>query len=226
MLIVVISPEGEDSREIPAMSAMFAAGLRRYHVRKPLWSPARLEEWLRSLPPSWRRLLVLHQHHELVDKLGLGGRHFRDEEGALRRQTEVPHTEPAGSAHGRKPAQLPPLVSRSSHDLAPLKLSLGKCDSVLFGPVFPSISKKGYGPGPGFPSGELRKLLAGRGARRKATSILAIGGVSSENLAQCREMGFDGVAVHGAVWGVPNSAGAYSRLRDTAASLGRKTRAA
>jgi thiamine-phosphate pyrophosphorylase len=169
---------------------------------------------------------VLHQHHELVDALGLGGRHFKDEEGGLRRQTEIPRLSPAGSVRVRRPADAHGLTSRSSHDLAPLKASLGRFDRVLFGPVFPSISKKGYGPGPDFPSGELKKLLAGRGKRRKATSVFAIGGVSSENLALCKEMGFDGVAVHGAVWGVPNSAGAYSRLRDTAASLQRRSRAA
>jgi len=210
MQIVVISPEGEDPREIPAMSAMFASGLRRYHVRKPQWTAERLEAWLRSLPVAWRRLLVLHQHQELVAQLRLGGSHTKDT--------------PAGQV--KLPQASGPLSSRSTHDLATLKASLGKFHSVFFGPVFPSISKKGYGPAPDFPAGDLRKLLAGRGLRRKSTSILALGGVTAENLALVREMGFDGAAVHGAVWGVPNSSGAFARIWDAAAKKERRRRAA
>src|ERR1700677_4731468 len=77
MQIVVISPEDLDPREVPAMEGFFAAGLERYHVRKPAWSAPDLEAWLRALPVTWRPRLVLHQHHALVGALGLGGRHER-----------------------------------------------------------------------------------------------------------------------------------------------------
>ena len=62
------------------------------------------EEWLRHVPRDWWSRLVLHQHHELVATLGLGGRHWRDDASA-------PLIPPAGTG----------LTSRSCHDLAALR---------------------------------------------------------------------------------------------------------
>src|SRR5580704_15973511 len=78
MKLVVISPEGDDPRETAVLGALLAAGLERYHVRKPHWPAAQLEAWLHTLPADWHSRLVLHQHHELVAKFGLLGRHWRD----------------------------------------------------------------------------------------------------------------------------------------------------
>ena len=75
MRIVVISPDSADPREVPAMEGLFAAGLERYHVRKPSWTEPELEAWLRALPVAWRARIVIHQHHALAGVLGLGGRH-------------------------------------------------------------------------------------------------------------------------------------------------------
>src|SRR3954468_18401420 len=79
MKLVVISAEGNPPREVAVLDALFVAGLERYHLRKPSWSRAKLESWLREVPERWRSRLVLHQHHELVEAYGLGGRHWRDD---------------------------------------------------------------------------------------------------------------------------------------------------
>ena len=78
MRIVVISPESRDPREIPAVGGFLAAGLQRYHVRKPAWSEPELEAWMRGLPPEWRPRIVLHGHRALAERLGLGGWHDGD----------------------------------------------------------------------------------------------------------------------------------------------------
>jgi thiamine-phosphate pyrophosphorylase len=88
---------------------------------------------------------------------------------------------------------------------------------VLFGPVFSSLSKPGHGPAADFPWAELASLLAG--ARPRAARILAIGGITAARLPRCRELGFDGAAVLGAVWGAPDPVAAYSLIRDVAAKL-------
>jgi thiamine-phosphate pyrophosphorylase len=175
MQIVVISPEDQEPREVAAMGGFFEAGLARYHVRKPSWGAEELETWLRALPVEWRARIVLHQHHSLVAALGLGGRH---EKGDSQR------------------AQGP---SRSCHSLSSLRRYLKAFDQVLFGPVFPSITKEGYAPEPDFPWAELKSILKARGPQGSAR-VLAIGGVTRANLGRCGELGFDGAAVHGAVW--------------------------
>ncbi|HXC01738.1 MAG TPA: thiamine phosphate synthase [Opitutaceae bacterium] len=195
MKLVVISPEHDDPREIAVLGALFAAGLERYHVRKPHWLAAQLETWLRTLPAEWRSRLVLHSHHELVARLGLGGHHWRDD----------------GSAP-RTPSANNGFTSRSCHDLATLRTALGHYDSVFFGPVFPSISKPGRGLSDNFPPKELSLLLNSHTTNQRRTTVLALGGISAARLPQVHAFGFDGVAVLGAVWQADDPVAAFCEM--------------
>jgi thiamine-phosphate pyrophosphorylase len=243
MKLVIISPEHDDPRETAVLGALLAAGLERYHVRKPHWLAAQLGTWLRALPTEWRTRLVLHQHHELAATFGLGGYHWRDD----------------GSAPLRPPVNNG-FTSRSCHDLIALRNALGYYDSVFFGPVFPSISKPGYTTEvtmqvergvptrslnnedlnasgrlrQGFggrtkrvqptialttverrvPPNELSSLLNSRAVNERRTTVLALGGVTAEGLPQIRALGFDGVAVLGAVWQADDPVAAFCELQD------------
>jgi thiamine-phosphate pyrophosphorylase len=201
MRIVVISPESSDPRELPAMEGFFAAGLGSYHVRKPSWTEGELEAWLRGLPAEWRPRIVLHQHHGLVAALGLGGRHERAD---------------SPRAQGG---------SRSCHDLPSLRRHLRSFAQVIFGPVFPSLTKAGYGPAAGFPWDELQGILKGRDGRGTAR-VLAIGGVTAGRLGRCAELGFDGAAVMGAVWNGPDPVRAFAGILAASGSLGATCHAA
>jgi thiamine-phosphate pyrophosphorylase len=195
MRLIVISPESADAREVPALEGLFAAGLERYHVRKPAWDEAQLELWLSSLPQAWRTRLVLHRHPRLAARLGLGGAHERDE----------------GTPHARG-------QSRSCHDVATLRQCLGAYDSVLFGPVFASLTKKGYGPAADFPWDSLKAALgAPRGPAH--TSVFAIGGIDGDQLARCRDLGFDGGALLGAVWNDTEPVRAFASILEKARRL-------
>jgi thiamine-phosphate pyrophosphorylase len=183
MKLVVISPENEYAGEPRLLAALFAEGLERYHLRKPGWSSARLEAWLGELPEEYYSRIVLHQHHELVARFGLGGRHWRDEADA---------------------PMLPPddlgFTSRACHSLGTLRKVLGHFDAVLAGAVFASISKPGHGPRMDLSVTELRILLTERTPAERRTAVFALGGVNVDKFPACAELGFDGVAVLGAVW--------------------------
>jgi thiamine-phosphate pyrophosphorylase len=239
MKLVVISPEHDEPREIAVLGALFAAGLERYHVRKPHWPAAQLETWLRALPAEWRTRLVLHQHHELVKKFSLGGRHWRDD--GVGRVIPNPPLQPLHTQESRRVtdnAPYLPITSRSCHDLSALRASLGHYNSVFFGPVFPSISKPGYtteitvevergvstrslnnedlnASGRRVPPTEISLLLNSRTANERRTTVLALGGVTAERLPQVRALGFDGVAVLGAVWQANNPVTAFCELKST-----------
>ncbi len=191
MKLIVISPPGADPREVPALEAMLASGLGRYHVRKPEWTAEEVERWILSLPEAWRGHLVLHGHPDTAHALGLAGSHRRDEAG--------PHVDGE--------------VSRSCHDLAGLKREMAAFPQVIFGPVFPSISKAGHGPDPLIAWDELPEVLSGAGR----CLVVAVGGITAGRVARCRELGFGGVAAIGAIWGAENPLEAFIELRDAAA---------
>jgi thiamine-phosphate pyrophosphorylase len=228
MKLVCISPEHDDPREIAVLGALLAAGLERYHVRKPHWPAAQLETWLRALPEDWRTRLVLHQHHELVAALGLGGCHSRDDKGGA----ACPQDALSALRSTRST-----FTSRSCHDLNALSAALGHYDSVFLGPVFPAISKPGYkteltvqvervvptrsldnedlnASGRRVPPTEIFPLLNLRTANERRTAVLALGGVTAVRLPQIRAFGFDGVAVLGAVWQAGDPVAAFCEIQD------------
>jgi thiamine-phosphate pyrophosphorylase len=198
MKLFVLTPELPDPREPAVLTALFAAGLERCHVRKPSATRAELADWLNALPAAFRARCVLHQHHDLVAELGLGGRHWRD-------LPSTPLVPPGG--HG--------LASRSCHDLEGLRAALGHYDSVFLGPVFPSISKPGHGPGVDFSPEQIAARLATRSAVEHRTAVIALGGVTAENIPHCRALGFDGVAVLGAIWQAADPVRAFVQLQTT-----------
>jgi len=224
MKLVLISPEHDDPRETEVLGALLAAGLERYHVRKPHWPAAQLEAWLRTLPTEWRPRLVLHQHHELIATLGLGGYHWRDEKGPQRAESVL------GTSRST-------FTSRSCHDFITLRAALGHCDSVFFGPVFPSISKPGYttevtmqvergvptrllnnedliASGRRVPPTEISSLLNSRTPGERRTAVLALGGITVAHLPRIRALGFDGIAVLGAVWQADDPVAAFCEIQD------------
>ena len=184
MKLIVISPETEDAREHTALAQLFAAGLTSYHWRKPTWSRDQSVAWLRELPAEFLPRIVLHSHHDLADEFPVGGVHNAD-------------------------ASSPVFFhSRAVHDLAALRASLDACGRLLVSPIFPSFSKPGYGPSPDFSHSELRTLLA---LPRRA-EVIALGGIDVSLIPVCRELGFDGVAVLGAVWEAADPVATFREL--------------
>jgi len=180
MDILAVSPVSEYAGEALLLPRLFEGGLARYHLRKPSWSLARCAEWLRAIPASLLSQISIHQHHELADTFGVG-LHLKDGPAAA-----LPVAE-------RRLAEAP-LRSRSLHGLHRLETSLDGFGYALLSPVFPSISKSGYGPQ--WSEAELRQALA---APRRA-KLYALGGITAANAARAVDFGFDGVVLHGALW--------------------------
>jgi thiamine-phosphate pyrophosphorylase len=200
MKLVVISPESDEPREQAVLAELFAAGLERYHVRKPQWSRRKLAAWLRKIPPAHRSRIVLHQFHELAAECVLGGVHFKD----------------APANPGLPLAQRAGFASRSCHDLVTLGAALGCYDAVFFGPVFPSISKKGYRPT--IAHATVAERLTRRTDQERKTEVIALGGVTPANTAHCAELGFDGLAVLGVLWQSTEPLKVFDQLQQSIAT--------
>jgi len=219
--LIVISPETENSREHPVLVELFAAGLTSYHLRKPTWSRARLAAWLHSLPSALHPRIVLHTHHDLATEFPLAGLHHRDPSSSI---CHVLRDNPSLTSSTEDGAQNPvchvirdkysnktaPLCSRAVHDLPTLRASLDTYERLLVSPIFPSFSKPGHAPDARLAPEELKSILA---VPRRA-EVIALGGIDASRIPACRELGFDGVAVLGAVWQSPDPVNAFHALQD------------
>lgn len=211
MKLIVISPETEDPREPALLAELLAAGLTDYHLRKPTWTRTQLAAFLHVLPPSVVSRIILHTHHDLAADHPVAGLHER--EAGRAGPLGPPRTPVVSSTSNVAPSgrALPPPRSRAIHDLPTLRASLDHADTrLLFSPVFPSISKPGHVPR--HSTDELRAILL---LPRRA-ELIALGGIDAERIPECRALGFDGVAVLGAIWQAPDPVAAYRFLHEIA----------
>lgn len=212
--------------ETEALCALLEAGAPVIHIRKPDAPAAQVEALLRQLRDAGADMTRLTLHHDpaLARRYGLGGIHLR--EGALRewlrQHPDRRHATAQGaSAPDVQKTQTPqgndaymPRLSAPAHSweeaarLAPL------CDYVTLSPLFDSVSKPGY-------LGQIDSADACRRLRRRTDKtaklspadtpaessvfgpdnhIIALGGITPDNISVARAAAFDGAAVIGAVW--------------------------
>jgi len=94
----------------------------------------------------------------------------------------------------------------SAHSFEELK-EMGNREIVLLGPVFDSISKRGYKS-----KFSKEELKAGISQWHGKAKLYALGGINAENISELKELGFDGAAVLGGVWNDANPVAAFSTL--------------
>lgn len=178
-LIVISSPDLID-HEAEVINALFNAGMRLFHLRKPKASLPELRKLLEDIDPDYRAMLVLHQHHVLGEEYQLIRRHYPE---WLRRQHDASYF--ADQRQGGIK------LSTSIHKLESLP-ELTAFNYVFFSPVFNSISKPGYHT----------NLPANFSLPKKSglPGVIALGGVDASNVEKVSAMNFDGSAILGAIW--------------------------
>jgi thiamine-phosphate pyrophosphorylase len=177
MQLILISPEQALPQEQQHLTQMFALGLERFHLRKPHWTVAQLAAYLAHIPAEYYPRIVLHSHDALTQYFALRGIHARSD----------------------RDRRSKGFVSTGCHSFEEVRsFDSQGFEYLMLSPVFDSISKEGYPAG--FAHQDLRHFLA----QPRQTPLLALGGVNAQNIAQCAALGFDGVAVLGAVWQSPN----------------------
>lgn len=173
---IVITSPGFIQGEADFIDRLFGHGLDRLHLRKPGAEIGECRRLLDGISREWLPRIVVHDNFGLCREYGLGGVHL----------------------NGRNPMAPPNhegSVSRSCHSLEEISRYKGECDYLTLSPIFNSISKQGYmaafGPG---------QLAAARDSGLIDRRVIALGGVTLENIPRVKELGFGGVAILGDVW--------------------------
>ena len=155
---------------------LFSHGLDLLHLRKPESDIRDCKRLLDEISPEWLPKIVVHDHFELCSEYGLGGVHL----------------------NGRNP--MPPqghkgTLSRSCHCMEEIEKYMTCCDYLTLSPIFNSVSKQGY-----MAAFTADQLLAAKSKGLINQKVVALGGVTLQNIPQVKDFGFGGVAVLGDVW--------------------------
>ena len=176
MKLIVITSPAFLADEGASINALFEAGLEILHLRKPHSSSEEVDNLLQSVSVSFRCRIVLHEHFGLVEKYGMKGIHLNA------RNPVAPE-----EYHGH--------ISRSCHSLQEVEEWKNVCDYVFLSPIYDSISKEGYGAH--FTTEQLQDARS-RGLIDE--KVVALGGISADNIPEVKSFGFGGVALLGDVW--------------------------
>jgi thiamine-phosphate pyrophosphorylase len=199
-LIVVTAPD-ETAGEVEAITQMFEEGLQILHLRKPDWPEAAVETFLRKLPPSHYRKIVLHAHYRLIEKYNLKGIHLPE---YVCRNTAPEQLKSMVRAAIRRGLT----VSTSVHTLEGLHKNPLKYSYAMLSPVFDSISKEGYRA-----VWSETQLSAALQSEENISEVIALGGIHAGNISTAVAMGFAGVALLGAVWSEGDAVENYRKIK-------------
>ncbi|MBF1617121.1 thiamine phosphate synthase [Prevotella sp.] len=173
--ITITSPEFLSGEAI-FIDKLFSQGLDLLHLRKPEASLEAYKRLLLQIPKHWYSRIVLHEHFALAEKFGLHGIHLN------RRCSQVPD-----SFRGS--------ISCSCHTLEEVKKQKASKDYVFLSPIFDSISKVGYHAA--FSPTLLKQTAIENVIDEK---VIALGGITANNIPLVKEWHFGGVALLGDIW--------------------------
>lgn len=190
-MIVLISPENSFEDEVNLVNLMFKVGLDRYHLRRP--SLGQREHLIELKAFSKSRYGQMSVHGGLP-------------KGGLRKKVGM-HKK---SSDDWQVLESSPLSSASFHSDSDIENEISKVDYALISPVFDSISKLDYFSK--YSTDEWKLLNDSRKKKNPKSILLALGGVEETNLDEIYKMGFDGIALKGAVWGSRDPLVAFTRI--------------
>ncbi len=186
--MIVISNPITIKNEIKIIHSLFEEGLSLFHVRKPHFSEIEMKAFVSEIGLEFRNQLVLHQYHDLASSFGIDKLHFSE-----KNRTNFYDF----SAK---------TLSTSSHSIEDFNVLNSMFDYAFLSPIFSSISKENYSP----------KTDAFESIKRRtnfSTKLIALGGLSAENIKQTLENGFDDVALLGTIWSSTNPLGNFKKCQ-------------
>jgi len=186
-MIVVISSSATIDNEADIINGLFDEGMEVFHLRKPGDSREKVRALLNKIKPEHYGRISIHQFHDMAADYGIKRLHYKKKERRKVKEEEL-------IRHKRNDM----ILSTSVHSLKSYSQLMQYYDYTFVGPVFDSISKNGYMSG-FWKDMDIRD-------DKGAIKMIAIGGITPENMDRILHIGFDGAAVLGTIWKNPEEA--------------------
>ncbi len=176
MKLIVVTAPTFFVEEDKIITALFEEGLDILHLRKPETPAMYAERLLTLIPEKYHRRIVTHEHFYLKEEFNLMGIHLNS------RNPKEPHDY---SGH----------VSCTCHSIEEAKNKKHFYDYLFMSPIYDCITKEGILSG--YTPEELRQ--AGKD-KIIDSKVMALGGITPENILEVKDFGFGGAVILGDLW--------------------------
>ncbi|MEC5173081.1 thiamine phosphate synthase [Chryseobacterium nepalense] len=176
-MIIIITPEKIVPNETEVINELFQEGLDLLHIRKPVMNLEEMKDFIQKINSEFHHRLVLHSHYDLAESYNISRHHFREIDR---------HNKWYKSLRDKT-------ISTSVHDIETFNELSKNWEYAFISPVFPSISKKGYGK-----DSEILNDIKKRD--NSNVKLIALGGIHEDNIHINSDSNLDGVALLGAIW--------------------------
>lgn len=211
MELTVVSCHAEyDSKkaceEQAVLAELFSRGLDTFHFRKPTYSITEMRAWMDALPQEYHSKIVVHSFHDLALEYELKGIHL-----TTRQRTKCMQSKRQVEFLMQKRPELE--LSTSFHDLDELRFAPSRYRYVFLSPIYDSISK------PHYRSNFEDHRLLGETVKMSRNHVYALGGITGDKIDEVRTIGFQGVALLGAIWRSDNPVQSFEEIQAKCQSL-------
>lgn len=176
MKLIVVTTPTFFVEEDKIITELFEEGLDILHLRKPETPAMYAERLLTLIPEKYHRRIVTHEHFYLKEEFNLMGIHLNT------RNPKEPHDY---SGH----------ISCTCHTLEEVKNRKHFYDYLFMSPVFDCITKEGVSSA--FSALDLRQASKEHIIDSK---VMALGGITPDNILQIKDYGFGGAVIMGDLW--------------------------
>lgn len=185
MKLIVITNPTPVANEALVINDLFSAGLKYMHIRKPEGTEREVTNLLLGISPHYYDRIALHQFHHLAKDFKISRLHFGEEARELSHEKELKKLVNEGFT-----------LTTSIHSVQRLNSLPHFLQYAFFGPVYDSISKKGY------------EGLINNGflLPKCPVPVIALGGIRAEKIQELAQYHFKGIGVLGAIWENPSEA--------------------
>ena len=176
MKLIVVTAPTFFVEEDKIITALFEEGLDILHLRKPETPAMYSERLLTLIPQKYHKRIITHEYFYLQEEFSLMGIHLNT------RNPKEPHDY---SGH----------ISCTCHSLDEVRNKKHFYDYLFLSPIYNCITKTGVTSG--FTAEELRQAEKSKIIDSK---VMALGGITSDNILEIKDYGFGGAVIMGDLW--------------------------
>ncbi len=179
--LIGITPEQDTFREHERITNWIRNGkITYFHIRKPYYTEKQMRDYLKVFPLDIREKLSLNDFQYLADEFSIGGIH-------INRRFHGEHTKITNKR-----------ISISCHNIEDFKIWKDKVSYAFLSPILDSVSKHGYKS-----KFSIEELKTAFGQNILTDKVVALGGVTYNNIDTLTEIGFTNFAMLGSLWQLP-----------------------